>query len=131
MYKRQTQNLVDALGVEGPQGVFLRASVATLGTLRAHKEEIITVLETLIHDPLVEWSSSRRHGHAHDAASRANAKGVANLKNVEARLNGKVVGVGAAPSLPLSAEGQAQRLIADATAVDNLARMFIWWMPWC
>lgn len=128
---RLTQNLVDALGVEGPQGVFLRASVATLGTLRAHKEEIITVLETLIHDPLVEWSSSRRHGHAHDAASRANAKGVANLKNVEARLNGKVVGVGAAPSLPLSAEGQAQRLIADATAVDNLARMFIWWMPWC
>jgi serine/threonine-protein kinase ATR len=41
-----------------------------------------------------------------------------------------VVGVNAAPSLPLSVEGQARRLIAEAVSHKNLGKMYIWWMPW-
>ena len=41
-----------------------------------------------------------------------------------------LLGVAATPSLPLSCEGQAARLIAEASDHDNLGRMYIWWMPW-
>ena len=119
---------------ESTPGASARRARSVQGSVEsARMDKTITVLvERQLQHPLYKKYIRRATRlHAHDAASRANAKGVANLKNVEARLNGKVVGVGAAPSLPLSAEGQAQRLIADATAVDNLARMFIWWMPWC
>lgn len=52
------------------------------------------------------------------------------FSNIEARLQGVVVGVGAAPSLPLAVEGQARRLIAEAVSHKNLGKMYIWWMPW-
>jgi len=52
------------------------------------------------------------------------------ISNIEARLQGVVVGVGAAPSLPLAVEGQARRLIAEAVSLKNLGKMYIWWMPW-
>lgn len=52
------------------------------------------------------------------------------ISNIEARLQGVVVGVGAAPSLPLAVEGQARRLIAEAISHKNLGKMYIWWMPW-
>ena len=52
------------------------------------------------------------------------------IANIKARLQGVVVGVGAAPSLPLSVEGQANQLIAEAVSHENLGRMYIWWMPW-
>ena len=45
------------------------------------------------------------------------------IANIEARLQGVVVGVGAAPSLPLSIEGQAHRLIAEAVSHTNLSQM--------
>ena len=43
---------------------------------------------------------------------------------------GVVVGVGAAPSLPLSCQGQARRLIEEAVSRSNLGRMYVWWMSW-
>lgn len=52
------------------------------------------------------------------------------ISNIEARLQGVVVGVGAAPSLPLAVEGQARRLIAEAVSHRNLGKMYIWWIPW-
>jgi serine/threonine-protein kinase ATR len=52
------------------------------------------------------------------------------MSNIEARLKGVVVGVGAPPSLPLSPEGQVQRLLEEATSIQNLGKMYIWWMPW-
>ena len=52
------------------------------------------------------------------------------MVSIEARLQGVVVGVGAAPSLPLSVEGQVHRLILEAVSHDNLGKMYIWWMAW-
>lgn len=49
---------------------------------------------------------------------------------MEGRLSGTLLGVAATPSLPLSCEGQAARLIAEASDHENLGRMYIWWMPW-
>ena len=52
------------------------------------------------------------------------------LATIDGRLSGTLVGVLSQPSLPLSCEGQAQRLIGEATDKENLAAMYCWWLPW-
>jgi serine/threonine-protein kinase ATR len=111
---RLTQNLVDGLGVGGYEGVFMRVCEITLTVLRSHREALMSVLETFVHDPLVEWTRVSR-----DA-----------LEKIRSRLEGVVVGVGAAPSLPLSPQGQARRLVEEAVSLSNLGSMYIWWMVW-
>lgn len=58
---RLTQNVIDAFGVAGYEGVFRRVSEITLRVLRDHRDALASVLETFVHDPLVDWTS---HGHA-------------------------------------------------------------------
>ncbi|KAI6701007.1 hypothetical protein NL676_015331 [Syzygium grande] len=113
---RLTQNMIDGLGITGYEGVFLKVCEITLSV----------VLETFIHDPLVEWTKS----HKSSGIEVQNPHAQRAISNIEARLQGVVVGVGAAPSLPLAVEGQARRLIAEAVSLKNLGKMYIWWMPW-
>ncbi|KAL2537811.1 Serine/threonine-protein kinase ATR [Forsythia ovata] len=123
---RLTQNMIDGLGITGYEGIFLRVCEITLSILRMHKETLMSVLETFIHDPLVEWTKS----HKSSGVEVQNPHAQRAISNIEARLQGVVVGVGAAPSLPLAVEGQARRLIAEAISHKNLGKMYIWWMPW-
>ncbi|WVZ78438.1 hypothetical protein U9M48_026147, partial [Paspalum notatum var. saurae] len=123
---RLTQNMIDGLGITGYEGVFLKVCEITLSVLRNHKETLMTVLETFIHDPLVEWTKSNKSGGGEVQNPHAQRA----ITNIKARLEGVVVGVKAIPSLPLSVEGQARRLIAEAVSLGNLGKMYIWWMPW-
>lgn len=52
------------------------------------------------------------------------------LAVMDGRLSGSLLGVLSQPSVPLSCEGHAHRLITDATDRENLGRMYIWWMAW-
>ncbi|PON40311.1 Coatomer beta subunit [Trema orientale] len=123
---RLTQNMIDGLGITGYEGIFLRVCEITLSVLRMHRETLMSVLETFIHDPLVEWTKS----HKSSGVEVQNPHAQRAISNIEARLQGVVVGVGAAPSLPLAVEGQARRLITEAISHKNLGKMYIWWMPW-
>ncbi|KAF9600434.1 hypothetical protein IFM89_009349 [Coptis chinensis] len=123
---RLTQNMIDGLGITGYEGIFLRVCEITLSVLRTHRETLMSVLETFIHDPLVEWTKSHKSSGVEVDKPHAQRA----IGNIEARLQGIVVGVGAAPSLPLAVEGQARRLIAEAVSHENLGKMYIWWMPW-
>ena len=58
---RLTQNIIDAFGVSGYEGVFRKVSEITLRVLRNHRDALANVLETFVHDPLVDWTG---HGHA-------------------------------------------------------------------
>ena len=139
---RLTQNMIDALGVAGPDGVFSSVCEITLGVLRQHRDALMSVLDTFVHDPLLEWTRAAAKqqqqqggGAAHVAVALATggedlAKSLELLTRIRSRLEGVVVGVGAAPSLPLSTAGQARRLIEEAVNLDNLGRMYIWWMAW-
>jgi serine/threonine-protein kinase ATR len=128
---RLTQNIIDGLGAGGYEGVFMRASEITLSVLRSHREALMSVLETFVHDPLVEWSASRKGGarEMRETAS-AGGRGKEALDKITSRLEGVVVGVGSAPSLPLSPQGQARRLIEEATSRKGQGSMYIWWMSW-
>lgn len=76
---RLTQNMIDAFGVEGVEGPFSASCCMALKVpcfassflldqrnsvpncmqvMRTHRDTILSVLETFVHDPLMEW-----HGH--------------------------------------------------------------------
>jgi serine/threonine-protein kinase ATR len=57
---RLTPNMVDAMGLSGYEGVFRRVCELTLGVLRNNRETLMSVLETFIHDPLVEWTKDSK-----------------------------------------------------------------------
>lgn len=42
------------------------------------------------------------------------------------RLKGTLLGVKSVPCMPLSVEGQAHRLIEEASSKENLGMMYIW-----
>lgn len=52
--------MIDGLGITGYEGIFLRVCEITLSVLRTHRETLMSVLETFIHDPLVEWTKSHK-----------------------------------------------------------------------
>ena len=126
---RLTQNMIDAMGLSGYEGVYRKSCETTLRVLRSNKETLLNVLDTFVHDPLVEWTSSSTHGNSSSSASASasdNSYALEAMSNIASRLDGVVVGVNANPSLPLSAEGQTDRLIAEATSKENLGMMYIW-----
>ncbi|KAK9858036.1 hypothetical protein WJX84_006124 [Apatococcus fuscideae] len=124
---RLTQNIIDAFGVSGIEGVFRRVAEITLQVLRTHRTTLISVLETFVHDPLVEWT----HGHrTAEELERGNPQAKDAMATIEGRLTGTLLGVSSSPSLPLSAAGQAHRLIEEAIDRENLGQMYIWWMAW-
>jgi serine/threonine-protein kinase ATR len=127
---RLTQNVVDALGVAGTEGAFGAVCENVLTVLRAHRDALMTVLDTFVHDPLLEWTRTPAAGAAPAPAGGEAAKSRDALAKIRSRLEGVVVGVGAAPSLPLSPAGQARRLIEEAMNLDNLGLMYIWWSAW-
>jgi serine/threonine-protein kinase ATR len=53
---RLTQNIVDGFGVMGVEGVFRRSAEVTMKILRANHEALMSVMESFVHDPLLEWS---------------------------------------------------------------------------
>ena len=136
---RCTQNIVDGLGAGGYEGVFMRASEITLGVLRNHREALMSVLETFVHDPLVEWSKAVKSGGC--SGRRLGGDGQGANFGAEAERGGrrtrlKALGSSSqritepVPSLPLSPQGQARRLIEEATSRKSLGAMYVWWMAW-
>ncbi|CAF0981896.1 unnamed protein product [Adineta ricciae] len=53
---RLTQNLQNALGIAGLDGVFSLSSENVLGILRNGKEILLNLLESFIYDPLIDWT---------------------------------------------------------------------------
>ena len=55
---RLTRDIVDGFGVNGCEGTFRKCSEQVLGVLRAKMNQLLTILEVVIHDPLYKWSIS-------------------------------------------------------------------------
>ncbi|DBA03530.1 TPA: hypothetical protein N0F65_011431 [Lagenidium giganteum] len=151
---RLTPNMIDAFGITGYEGVFRRVCEVTMRLLRENKETLRSVLESFIHDPLVEWG---RRGKTAQGSSGSGARGITDiaadrskeetriiLKTIDDRLRG-IYNLGDAvrpllssshrsilpenDTLPLSVQGQVDKLIHEAVSHENLAQMYIGWMP--
>ena len=109
--------------------------------MRANHELLISVLESLLYDPLMDWKTFYSDGNEKRGADVFNVI----LKVIENRLRG-VYGermivkpskaeqrdsemVNAGRHTELSVQGQVDNVIKDATDVYNLMRMYLGWMP--
>ena len=123
---RLTQNLLHSMGVCAADGLFRRVSELTLEQVRNHKHTLLNVLSTMRHDPLVDWI--KRNDREDASGMRDSEEAEKELAKIDLKLRGVLLEHG--PN-SLSVQGQVQQLISDATNINNLARMYIWWMPWC
>eukprot|EP00043_Microstomoeca_roanoka_P020156 m.239200 g.239200 ORF g.239200 m.239200 type:complete len:1001 (-) comp17118_c1_seq9:1951-4953(-) len=121
---RLTHNMVDALGFTGVEGVFRRTCEVTLHVLRQEQDSLINVLETLVYDPLLEWSKSTKQ---HKSRKIRNELGVEKIEVVKSKLRGLS---NSNRGLALSIEGQVHKLIEEATDPNNLCQMYIGWAPY-
>jgi phosphatidylinositol kinase/protein kinase (PI-3 family) len=120
---RLSQNMIDVMGVTGVEGMFRTASEISLRVLSENKDTLMGILETFIHDPLVEWQS------AGSKSERMDSKTL--LARVTRRLDGHLDLFGEqAETLPLNVQGQVAKLIRNSSSPETLSRMYIWWMPW-
>jgi serine/threonine-protein kinase ATR len=142
---RLTQNVIDAMGVAGHEGNFRKSCEVTLSVLRSNKDAILSVMDSFVNDPLVEWMQDRRgsgninsnnnskDGHNMGGAGggeQENPQAKDAMATMLGRLSGTLLGVSSRPCMPMSVEGQAHRLIMEASDKENLGKMYIWWMPW-
>eukprot|EP00955_Chlamydomonas_euryale_P099210 365203-Chlamydomonas_euryale.AAC.2 len=84
-----------------------------------------------VHD--VQQAPAHLHQHCPDFSIRPQVENPAAkdaLATIQGRLSGTLLGVLSQPSMPLSVQGQAQRLIGEAADKEKLGSMYIWWMPW-
>jgi serine/threonine-protein kinase ATR len=56
---RLTQNMIAAFGILKVEGPFRKACEVILTLLRDHSEDLMIVLDTFLHDPLIEWKSKK------------------------------------------------------------------------
>jgi len=119
---RLTPNMVDGLGVQGIEGVYRNSCEITMRMMRKKKGSLMNVLDTFVHDPLLEWT---KRTEANEMMGEIEAK-LSGLDGVQHRTSAKPAHV----QTPLSVEGQVTDLIGQATSVKNLCQMYVWWMAW-
>ena len=125
---RLSPNLVDGMGCTGYQGTFKKSCVITLRILRENKDTLLSVLETLVHDPLAEWQKDSRssRGRGNRSTEKTKEGGALHARTIVRKVTDFLEGQ-ADSVLPLSVEGQVQSLISKATNAYNLGSMFIGW----
>jgi serine/threonine-protein kinase ATR len=148
---RLTQNMVDALGPTGADGLYTWNLKAAMSTLRDNRDTLLSVLEPFVKDPVINWKryrSQQRGTHRtadHDPTVEAKQKmtiieerlrGIYNLRNPNMkkirrtdRLESQQDDELSHP-IPLSVEGQVHKMVAEATSSENLVQLYVGWMPW-
>lgn len=109
---RLTQNMVDAMGITGVDGLFRIACEVTGGLVRESEASLMNILETLLYDPLLDW--------------RTHEKPQEHLKKVRNKIRGLLDDKG----LPMNVHGQVDFLIQKATSPLNLSQMYGGWAPY-
>lgn len=146
---RLTPNIIDALGPIGADGTFTGGLSASMKTLRDNKDVLLSVLEPFLKDPVIDWKKQRSQQKQADRKSDRESieakrsigvieqrlKGMYNLKNPNYRKIHRIDGNideddEVARLLPLSVEGQVQKMIAEASSHENLVQLYVGWMPW-
>lgn len=120
---RMTHNMVDAFGTFGVEGPFRKCSEITMTLLRNHEDGLMTILETFLHDPTTDFMTAGKRRRARDADNRVPDTAEKMLEGVK----GKVRGMLAGESVPLSVGGYVEEMIRQACDGANLARMYIGW----
>lgn len=140
---RLTRNIVNGFGATGVEGSFRRSCETCMRVLRENDEVLLTVLQTFVHDPLLEWMNTENRAQQfkqkQGIAARPSTSNAAQqqaheaIEMIRSRLKGNIVSPkiyrSTLDSLPMSVEGQVGKLIELASDERNLAKMYIGWCP--
>lgn len=150
---RLTQNLVDGMGVLGYEGkvknsifvwkymdinqgigMFRKTCEVTLSVLRHNKIQLLSVFETLLYDPIVEWKRKQNiqvrraagsfhscHAHTGDLLLHLKAEAKKKMNEISQKING----VNERIPHGMSIKEQVQMLISEASDNTRLAQMFV------
>ena len=154
---RLTPNMLDAFGPTGADGIFRSGMESSFEILRQNRETLLSVLEPFIKDPVIDWTTSKAKQtissdkipvyDAHSMKEKVNVikerlSGICNLQNPNYE---KLIRRGKIDQdirnrakqdkmmedvIPLSVEGQVQKLCAEASKNENLLQMYCGWTPW-
>ncbi|KAI5476130.1 phosphatidylinositol 3-/4-kinase [Pseudohyphozyma bogoriensis] len=129
---RLTTNIIAGMGVTGVEGVYRRAAENTLRILRHNKDSLMSVLETFLHDPLVEWAGKKSRDSGTDQVAWIRRKAAENLDPIGNKLRG--LQVTSDPNTKGDTEvdvgEQVERLIREARNSKNLGSMYVGWCSW-
>ncbi|KIH68308.1 FATC domain protein [Ancylostoma duodenale] len=153
---RLTRNMVNGFGPTGVEGSFRRSCESTLRVMRENKDTLLTVIQTFVHDPLLEWinTEARAQQNKGRGQQKLNAPSTESVQLILKRLEGHIVSPEASTNnldydvviipktnlmkwvykhkfscAPMSLEGQVAKLIDIASDEKNLAQMYIGWGP--
>jgi len=121
---RLTQNMIEAMGPLGYEGVFRRTCEITMSIIRERKQIFLSILRPFVYDPLVEWDITRSKSATGETT---NTLAMEHMKHIENRISGSARNMKKETDTELSVEAQVAYLIDEATSIDNLCRMFIGW----
>lgn len=150
---RLTRDLVDGMGYTKTEGVFRRCCEFTMDTLREERESIMTLLNVLRYDPLVNWSvtatKARRMQEQQDtnvaqrsgtvgpgstpapsgiSVTELEVQGEDKKKDEQAGEAGRALSVVEKKlSTTLSTKATVNELIQSATDERNLAVLYMGW----
>ena len=113
---RLTQNIVDAMGVLKTKGPFSLTCQYTMELMKTKKNKILSVLQTFVHDPLLEWKNSNETGEN---------QAISAIMEVKRRLSC----LSEDRSTIQSPKSVVDQLIEEATDNNKLALMFVGWQP--
>uniref|UniRef100_A0A7S4J226 non-specific serine/threonine protein kinase n=1 Tax=Odontella aurita TaxID=265563 RepID=A0A7S4J226_9STRA len=149
---RLTANMLDAFGPVGADGAFTGGLIAAMSTLRENRDTLLSVLEPFLKDPVIDWKRHRNiqqdkgkqaallNQESRDAERSIKVidgrlKGVYNLRNPNTKKFRRTDVMveqedETANIIPLSVEGQVQKMISEASSHENLVQLYVGWMPW-
>ena len=120
---RLTRDLVDPILIDGINGEFRRIAIHTLQQLRDNGQVICGVASTLLHDPVSTFAAKPMGNNMDDNQPRHFV-----AETAISRLKEKLAGRGLSLQV-MTAEQQVNKLLQQATDVENLCRVYVGWMP--
>ncbi|KIH44109.1 hypothetical protein ANCDUO_25876, partial [Ancylostoma duodenale] len=90
---RLTRNMVNGFGPTGVEGSFRRSCESTLRVMRENKDTLLTVIQTFVHDPLLEWinTEARAQQNKGRGQQKLNAPSTESVQLILKRLEGHIV----------------------------------------
>jgi serine/threonine-protein kinase ATR len=143
----------DAFGPTGADGLYSSGLQTAMRTLRDNRDTLLSVLEPFLKDPVIDWKrhrSQQKNGAGVNTTQDRQTKeakrsirviderlqGIYNLRNPNSKKYRRTDRISMDQDdelihlLPLSVEGQVNKMIAEATSHENLVQLYVGWMPW-
>lgn len=129
---RLSREIIDGFGSTGYHGIFSRCAEITMDLLREQQDDIFTVLDVLLYDPLYQWCLSPIRGKAvQDGTFVSKATSIKQPEKPESDEAERALrGVRKKLSGRLSSEATVRQLIQQASSLENLALLYEGWAPY-